>query len=74
MHTLREIIQKQEPEKPYFMLGHSMGSYMLRKYITIHPEDLRGVILVGTGSMPDPDDEIRHEYLPFFRKGKRLAL
>lgn len=53
MHTLREIIQKQEPEKPYFMLGHSMGSYMLRKYITIHPEALRGVILVGTGSMPD---------------------
>lgn len=53
MHTLREKIQKENPGKPYFMLGHSMGSYMLRKYITLHGENLSGVLLVGTGSMPD---------------------
>lgn len=53
MHTLRTIIQKENPDIPYFMLGHSMGSYMLRKYITLHHDHLRGVIIVGTGSMPD---------------------
>ncbi len=53
MHTLREQIQKENPGKPYFMLGHSMGSYMLRKYITLHGENLSGALLVGTGSMPD---------------------
>ncbi len=33
MHTLREITRKEHPGVPYFMLGHSMGSYMLRKYL-----------------------------------------
>lgn len=53
MHTLRTIIQKENPDVPYFMLGHSMGSYMLRKYITLHNDKLRGIIIVGTGCMPD---------------------
>lgn len=35
------------------MLGHSMGSYMLRKYLTIYNDNLRGVILSGTGFEPD---------------------
>ena len=26
IHKLREITQKKYPDKPYFMLGHSMGS------------------------------------------------
>ena len=32
MHTLRTTIQKENPGKPYFMLGHSMGSYMPVSY------------------------------------------
>ena len=32
----------ENPGVPYFMMGHSMGSYMLRKYLTIHNDDLRG--------------------------------
>lgn len=53
IHQLRCRIQKENPGIPYFILGHSMGSYLLRKYITLHGNNLRGVILVGTGSMPD---------------------
>lgn len=53
MHKLRLLVQKENPKLPYFMLGHSMGSYMLRKYITRYFENLSGVILVGTGSMPN---------------------
>ncbi|MBO5302741.1 MAG: alpha/beta fold hydrolase [Lachnospiraceae bacterium] len=53
MHTLRELVQKENPSLPYFMLAHSMGSYMLRKYITIHNKNLSGAIIVGTGCMPD---------------------
>lgn len=49
MHQLRKIIQKEDTEKPYFMMAHSMGSYMLRKYLTIHGDNLRGAILCGTG-------------------------
>lgn len=53
MHELRTIIQKEYPDKPYFILGHSMGSYMLRKYIVLHGEGLSGAILMGTGYLPD---------------------
>ena len=53
MHTLREITRKEHPGVPYFMLGHSMGSYMLRKYLAIHGEGLTGAIIMGTGCIPD---------------------
>lgn len=53
MHTLREMTQKEHPGVPYFMLGHSMGSYMLRKYLAIHGEGLTGAIIMGTGCIPD---------------------
>ena len=33
MHKLREMFQD---DKPYFMIGHSMGSFLLRKYFDNH--------------------------------------
>lgn len=53
MHTLRTMFQKENPGKPYFILGHSMGSYMLRKYLAKYGEGLDGAIVMGTGSIPD---------------------
>lgn len=53
MHKLRELTQKEHPGVPYFMLGHSMGSYMLRKYLAFHGEGLTGAIVMGTGCVPD---------------------
>lgn len=53
MHTLRSMTEKENPGKPYFMLGHSMGSYLLRKYIAEYGRGLAGALLVGTGSVPD---------------------
>ena len=52
MHTLRTMIQKEYPDVPYFMMGHSMGSYMLRKYLSLHNENLNGAIIMGTGYIP----------------------
>ena len=53
MHKLRTLIQEENPEVPYFMLGHSMGSFMLRKYLAIHNDNLRGAIIMGTGFIPE---------------------
>lgn len=53
MHTLRKKMQKENEGKPYFMFAHSMGSYLLRKYITRYGEELSGAIICGTGSVPD---------------------
>lgn len=52
MHKLRTLTQEENPEVPYFMLGHSMGSFMLRKYLAFHNENLRGAIIMGTGFIP----------------------
>lgn len=53
MHKLRTLIQEDNPDVPYFMLGHSMGSFMLRKYLAVHNEKLRGAIIMGTGFIPE---------------------
>ena len=52
MHKLRTMIQEDNPDVPYFMLGHSMGSFMLRKYLAVHSDKLRGAIIMGTGFIP----------------------
>ena len=33
IHTLRTLTQKDHPQLPYFILGHSMGSFLTRQYI-----------------------------------------
>lgn len=53
MHKLRTMTQDANPKKVYFILGHSMGSYILRKYIAIHGEGIDGAIIMGTGYIPD---------------------
>lgn len=53
MHKLRTLIQEDNAGVPYFMLGHSMGSFMLRKYLAVHNDNLRGAIIMGTGFIPE---------------------
>lgn len=50
IHRLRTELQRRYPEKPYLMLGHSMGSFLLRQYITLYGEGLSGAVIMGTGS------------------------
>ncbi|MBR0374779.1 MAG: alpha/beta fold hydrolase [Mogibacterium sp.] len=49
---LRNMTSEKYPGLPYFMLGHSMGSFLVRQYITDHAAGLRGVIIMGTGWQP----------------------
>lgn len=53
MQRLRMTMQRDYPDLPYFMLGHSMGSFMLRKYLTLHGKGLAGAIIMGTGFTPE---------------------
>ena len=45
---LREIVSGRYPDLPYFMLGHSMGSMVLRLYLAEQGAGMAGVILCGT--------------------------
>lgn len=53
IHQLRLMIAEEYPDLPYVMLGHSMGSFLLRQYITEkdgrYAESLAGTIIMGTG-------------------------
>jgi alpha-beta hydrolase superfamily lysophospholipase len=37
------------PGLPYFLLGHSMGSFLARTFMILYPEALTGCVLSGTG-------------------------
>lgn len=52
IHRLRTMTQKKYPDVPYFMMGHSMGSFLLRQYITMKGEGLAGAVVMGTGYQP----------------------
>ncbi len=52
INELRKITQKKYPNLPYFILGHSMGSFLIRQYMALEGENLNGVILLGTGYTP----------------------
>ena len=51
-HTLRCMMQRRFPDVPYVLFGHSMGSYVVRAYVTRHGEGLAAAILCGTGQTP----------------------
>lgn len=39
-------------ELPYFFIGHSMGSFLLRDYLTQHSPEITGAAIIGTGGWP----------------------
>lgn len=47
---LHDILKKRFPQIPYFIMGHSMGSFIVRDYISKYAEDLAGAILMGTSA------------------------
>lgn len=58
--TLRTIMQRQYPDTPYVMLGHSMGSFILRNWLSMYKsaaETIDGAIIMGTAG--------KNKLLPF---------
>lgn len=52
IRTLQEMTRKKYPDVPYFILGHSMGSFLARQYIARYGDGLAGAVIMGTGSQP----------------------
>jgi len=46
------VIQLRISCRPTFIIGHSMGSFVLQDYIQRHTEHISKVVLVGTGRKP----------------------
>lgn len=49
VHRLKKMTQEAYPDKPYFVLGHSMGSFMARNYMLRYGKGIQGIIVMGTG-------------------------
>lgn len=52
VHRLKKITQEQYPGVPYYILGHSMGSFILRNYLFRYGKGIDGAIVMGTGMQP----------------------
>ena len=51
-HRLKKMTQEDYPGVPYVILGHSMGSFILRNYLFRYGTGIEGAIVCGTGSKP----------------------
>jgi len=52
MHELTRLTKEKYPNLPYFLLGHSMGSFYARQYLGEFGNELDGAIIMGTGLEP----------------------
>ncbi len=52
IHRIRTEFQR--PGIPYYILGHSMGSFLTRQYLCKRRPNLSGAIIMGTGDIPAP--------------------
>lgn len=70
---IRRMAVSYAPKVPYIMLGHSMGSFLVRRYLIYHGKKVDGAILMGTGQQPMPAVKagLALTYLGMLRSGKR---
>lgn len=52
LHAVTALTKQLYPGVPYFLLGHSMGSFYARQYLCEWGGELDGAIIMGTGFQP----------------------
>ncbi len=53
VHALRSMVaSRYSAATPYVIFGHSMGSFVVRKYLASHADGLAAAIICGTGQQP----------------------
>lgn len=50
VHRLKKMTEEKYPGVPYFILGQSMGSFIVRNYITRYGTGITGAMIFGTGT------------------------
>jgi alpha-beta hydrolase superfamily lysophospholipase len=51
MVSLHVIAKKEHPDKPYILLGHSMGSFAAQQFVLEHSHSIDGLALTGSGAL-----------------------
>ena len=52
MRIFRRLLAERLPDRPHYMLGFSLGSFLLREYLGSDTDSLAGAIIMGTGHQP----------------------
>lgn len=52
LSLLTDHIKKMHPNVPVYLFGHSLGSFLVRRYIQLYNREMAGVIISGTGGHP----------------------
>ncbi|MDD3401782.1 MAG: alpha/beta hydrolase [Hespellia sp.] len=47
-HSLKNLVCRKYPNLPYFLFGHSMGSFIVRDFISKYGNELAGATICGT--------------------------
>lgn len=50
IHSAYSIVREKFKDIPYFIIGQGMGSFLVRSYISYYGKDIKGAILIGTGT------------------------
>lgn len=50
LYHVTKIVKKHYPGVPYILLGHSMGSFLVRRYLMEYGHEVDAAIIMGTGN------------------------
>ena len=73
LYKIGNAVRRDYPDLPYFILGHSMGSFIVRNYITKYGAGLSGAIICGSGDIPNGTAKsglLLIKFLELFKGGK----
>lgn len=52
MHLFYQYLDRHFPNIPHFMMGFSLGSFLLRDYLSCYHDNIAGAVIMGTGDQP----------------------
>lgn len=52
--NLQVLLKEQYPDLPYFLMGHSMGSFIAREFAAAYGSSLTGAVFMGTAAGMNP--------------------
>lgn len=77
VHRLKKLTQEKYPGIPIIIIGHSMGSFILRNYLMRYGKGIDGAVIMGTGNQPNSmlrSGKLLCSFLTLFQGGKHKSL
>lgn len=49
IYAVHQYAKRRWPDTPLFIMGHSMGSFLLRRWLMTHSHEVQGAVIMGSG-------------------------